>query len=61
MLQEMALLDTLVKKLGTEKGREAYNKWHRLYRKRNKPKMLKYWKSRREAQKASNGGLNSGL
>ena len=61
MLKEMALLDTLRKKLGTEEGRKAYNRWYRNYRKRNKPRMLKYWKSRREAQKASNDGLNSGL
>ena len=61
MLFEMALLNTLIRKHGETEGRKAYNRWHRLYRKRNKPKMLKYWKSRREAQKVNNDGLKSGL
>jgi hypothetical protein len=49
----MALLDTLIRKYGPTEGRKKYNKWHRDYRKRNKPKMLKYWAGIRKAQKAS--------
>ena len=61
MLREMALLDTLIKKFGPEQGRLRFNRYHRLYRKRNKPRMLKYWKDRREAQKASIGAASGGL
>jgi hypothetical protein len=61
MLISMALLDTLIRKHGTEEGRKQYNRWHRQYRKRNKQKMLRYWKSRRDAQKTNNDGLSSGL
>jgi hypothetical protein len=43
----MALLATLIRKFGPIEGRNKYNEWHRDYRRRNKPKMLKYWKSRR--------------
>jgi hypothetical protein len=49
----MALLDTLIRIHGPEEGRKKYNEWHRDYRERNKPKMLKYWKKRRKALKAS--------
>jgi hypothetical protein len=48
----MALIDTLIKQHGKVQGRKLYNEWHREYRKRNKAKMLKYWKSRREAEKS---------
>jgi hypothetical protein len=47
----MALLKTLVRLHGEKIGREKYNEWHRDYRKRDKPKMLKYWADRRAATK----------
>jgi hypothetical protein len=48
----MALLKTLVRLHGSKLGREKYNEWHRDYRKRNKPKMLKYWAGRAAMKKA---------
>jgi hypothetical protein len=53
MLLEMASLKFYIHKYGAVRGREAYNAFHRRYRKANKPHMLKYWKSRREARKGS--------
>jgi hypothetical protein len=47
----MSLLKTLIARYGPEKGKAKYNEWHRKYRKRNKPKMLKYWAKRRAAMK----------
>jgi hypothetical protein len=49
----MALIDPLIRKHGENIGREKFNAYHRSYRKRNKKKMLKYWKDRRAAEKAS--------
>jgi hypothetical protein len=49
----MANLESYVRKYGKKEGRKKYNAWHVEYRKRNKPRMLKYWKSRRALQKAN--------
>jgi hypothetical protein len=49
----MPSLAAYIEKYGQKNGRKRYNRWHVLYRKRNKPRMLQYWKDRREAQKAN--------
>jgi hypothetical protein len=54
----MASLAFYIGKYGEIRGRKAYNTFHRRYRKANKPRMLEYWKSRREAQKANKDGAS---
>ena len=48
----MASLKSYVEKFGKVRGREAYNEFHRQYRKDHKKRMLKYWKDYRVRQKA---------
>jgi hypothetical protein len=61
MVKSMPSVAAYIEKYGKENGRKRYNRWHVLHRKRNKPRMLKYWKDRREAQKASKHAVSSGL
>ena len=57
----MASLDFYIEKYGKREGRRRYNRYHVLYRKKNRVKMREYWKLANGRRKANKDGSSVGL